>query len=191
MSGRVLPARHYGSVDIFLEAMRAVQQGDILTIDNGGRTDQGCIGDLTALEALASGVAGMAVWGFHRDTPELVQIGLPIFSYGTCPAGPLQLEARDPAALSFARFGTHEVSTDDVLFADDDGLIFVPQANVEAVLETAGTIRRTERRQAETIRSGTRLAEQLRFEEYLARREADPDYTFRAHLRSIGGAIEE
>ncbi|HEX8597337.1 MAG TPA: RraA family protein [Chloroflexia bacterium] len=191
MSGRVLPARHYGSVDIFLEAMRAARDGDILTIDNGGRTDQGCIGDLTALEAWAFGIAGMVVWGFHRDTPELLQIGMPIFSYGTCPAGPQRLEARDPAALATARFGTHEVGTEDVLFADDDGLLFVLQENVGAVLETASGIQRTERRQVEAIRNGTKLSEQLRFEEYITRREADPAYTFRAHLRSIGGAIEE
>ncbi|HZM21166.1 MAG TPA: hypothetical protein VFC02_05450 [Anaerolineales bacterium] len=52
--GRVLPARHYGSVDIFLETMGNSQPGDILVIDNGGRLDEGCIGDLTTLEAKAS-----------------------------------------------------------------------------------------------------------------------------------------
>jgi len=54
IAGRVLPARHYGSVDIFLETMGNSQPGDILVIDNGGRLDEGCIGDLTTLEAKAS-----------------------------------------------------------------------------------------------------------------------------------------
>src|SRR5262245_10281480 len=75
IAGRVLPVRHYGSVDIFLEAMISAQQGDILVIDNAGRLDEGCIGDLTALEARASGLEGIIVWGAHRDTNELIEIG--------------------------------------------------------------------------------------------------------------------
>ena len=46
-----MPARHYGSVDVFLEALSSAGPGDVLVIDNGGRTDEACIGDLVALEA--------------------------------------------------------------------------------------------------------------------------------------------
>jgi hypothetical protein len=103
IAGRVLPVRHYGSVDIFLEAMITAQQGDILIIDNSGRLDEGCIGDLTA----------------------------------------------------------------------------------------AHDIWERERKQAQKIRSGKKLSEQLQFDKYLAQRESDERYTFRQHLRSIAGAIEE
>ncbi|HKY27369.1 MAG TPA: hypothetical protein VJM12_05420, partial [Pyrinomonadaceae bacterium] len=58
VAGRALPARHYGSVDVFLEAMENAELGDVLVIDNSGRSDEGCIGDLTALEAQAAGVSG-------------------------------------------------------------------------------------------------------------------------------------
>jgi 4-hydroxy-4-methyl-2-oxoglutarate aldolase len=63
LAGRVLPAKHFGSVDVFLEAMESSEPGDILVIDNGGRNDEGCIGDLTALETQAARLAGIVVWG--------------------------------------------------------------------------------------------------------------------------------
>lgn len=191
LAGRALPARHYGSVDIFLEAFGTATAGDVLVIDNGGRADESCIGDLTALEARASGLSGIIVWGVHRDTAELRQIELPIFSYGSCPSGPQRLDEREQDALCSVRFGSFEVTKDDVVFADDDGLLFAPGAAVEELLTTAHNIWQTERRQAEAIRDGKLLRSQLGFDEYLAKRAHDPAYTFRRHLRNIDGAIEE
>jgi regulator of RNase E activity RraA len=191
IAGRALPARHYGSVDIFLEAMGNAQPGDILVIDNQGRMDEGCIGDLTALEAQACGLAGIIVWGAHRDTFELGQIGFPVFSYGICPAGPQRLDARHPQALVSAQFGNFMGTIADVVFADADGVLFAPAEITGEILSTAQCIRKKERHQAEEIRAGKKLREQLQFDDYLAKRAADPSYTFRQHLRGIGGAIEE
>ncbi|MFJ9458001.1 RraA family protein [Kitasatospora sp. NPDC101447] len=190
-AGRVLPVRHYGSVDVFLEAYGTAREGDVLVIDNGGRTDEACIGDLAVLEARAAGVAGIVVWGLHRDTPELLDIGLPVFSYGALPLGPMRLDEREPEALLSARVGPHAVTVGDVVFADPDGVLFVPAGRVEEVLEAAGAIARTERAQAERIASGDTLRRQTAFDDYLERRAADPSYSFRQHLRRVGGAIEE
>ncbi|MFH8370164.1 RraA family protein [Streptomyces sp. NPDC018031] len=191
LAGRVRPARHYGSVDVFLEAFGTASDGEVLVVDNGGRPDEACVGDLAALEAQAAGLAGLVVWGLHRDTPELVEIGLPVFSYGAFPVGPLRLDEREPEALRTARFGPHLVSDADVVFADDDGVLFVAADRVDGVLATAHRIRRTEREQAARIRAGETLRAQTRFDDFLARRAADPAYTFRRHLRRVDGAIEE
>lgn len=191
LSGRALPVRHFGSVDVFLEALRSADPGDVLVIDNNNRTDEGCIGDLTVLEAHASGLAGIVVWGTHRDTSQLRQIGFPVFSYGTCPSGPQRLDSQAADALKRARFGEFVVTRDDVVFGDDDGCVFVQVDQAESILKSAASIAEKEVGQAEKITAGKKLSEQLKFQAYLARRKTDPSYTFRRHLREIGGAIEE
>jgi regulator of RNase E activity RraA len=189
--GRARPVRHYGSGDLFFEAMNAAEPGDVLIIDNGGRTDEACIGDLIVLEAQAARLAGIVAWGLHRDTAELIRIGLPVFSCGMTPVGPRRLDAAEPDALRSARVGEHLVTADDVVFGDLDGVVFLPHSRVDELLAVATEITKTERRQAADVRSGRTLREQFRFAEYLARRRSEPSYTFRMHLRAIGGAIEE
>ena len=191
LCGRVLPARHAGSVDVFLEALAAAAPGDVLVIDNGGALDEGCIGDLVVLEAQIARVAGILVWGAHRDSAELRRIGLPVFSYGCVPNGPLAMRPRAEDALDAARLGAIVAARSDVVFADEDGAVFVAESRVAEVTREAEAIVATERRQVELARAGTSLREQFGFSDYLARRAADPSYTFREHLRQRGLEIEE
>jgi regulator of RNase E activity RraA len=189
--GRALPVRHYGSVDIFLEAMLSSEPGDVLVIDNAGRTDEACAGDLTALEAKANKLEGIIIWGCHRDTRELVAIGFPVFSYGRCSTGPQRLDRQDPRALISANFGSNLVTKNDVVFADEDGVLFVSSNLLTPVITAAEDIRNKERKQADAVQNGFTLSKQLKFDEYLRKRNEDRAYTFRDHLRKIGGAIEE
>src|SRR5580658_6638196 len=104
-AGRALPVRHVGSVDVFLEALGHSRPGDVLVIDNGGRLDEACVGDLVTLEVQKAGLNGIVVWGLHRDTDELLTIDLPVFSLGRSPAGPQRLDARSADSLNTARVG--------------------------------------------------------------------------------------
>src|SRR2546426_7939376 len=81
VAGRVLPSRHRGGVDVFLEAMKKASTGDVLVVDNDGRSDESCVGDLTVLEARAWGVAGCGGVGDHRGTTEFGRRGISLFCY--------------------------------------------------------------------------------------------------------------
>ena len=191
VAGRVLPARHVGSVDVFLEAFEGAEPGDVLVVDNGGRLDEACVGDLVALEAQAAGLEALVVWGLHRDTDDIRAIGLPVFSLGAIPTGPQRLDPRPEDALESTPVGEWTVGREDVAFADDDGVLFVPAARAADVFTLAEEVRDTERRQAERMREGVSLRRQVQFDAYLARRLGTPSLTFREHLRAVGGAIEE
>jgi regulator of RNase E activity RraA len=180
-----------GSVDVFLEALEEAAPGDVLVVDNGGRLDEACVGDLIALEAKAARVAGIVIWGLHRDTRDLVGIGLPVWSLGSLPTGPLRLNPRGPDALRLAVVGAHAITASDHVVADADGVLFLPADRLPDLVGLARQIRDTEARQAAAVAAGTTLRAQLRFDEYLARRAAEPGYDFRRHLRAIGGAVEE
>ena len=190
LAGRSLPAQHVGSVDVFLEAFESVESGDVLVVDNGGRLDESCVGDLVAIEAKGAGVSGILIWGLSRDTVDILAIGLPVFSLGTIPTGPLGVGTRPSGALARATVGEWTITRDDVVFGDEDGALFVPADRVADVLDAAEMIRDTERSQAAKVAAGDSLRVQMKFADYLAARELDPALTFRDHLRAVGGAIE-
>jgi regulator of RNase E activity RraA len=184
--GRVRPARHSGSVDVFLEAIDRSEHGDVLVVDNAGRDDEACVGDLIALETRQAGLAGIVIWGLHRDSRELRGIHLPVFSQGSVPGGPQRVDAQHSDALTVA----NAVTNDDFVFADDDGVLFLPIDRAADIADLAAAIRDTERHQAARMRLGISFRAQAHFTDYLAARESDGT-TFREYLRAIGGAIEE
>ena len=187
IAGPARAVKHLGSVDVFLEAISLAAAGDVLVVDNGSRSHEGCIGDLVALEAAQAGIAGIVIWGRHRDTRQIAEIGLPLWSEGSVPTGPVELRR---LADSLVRVGDSIVASGDLVVADADGVVFVDQADVERVVARAEVVAERERNQATLARAGRSLREQLQFADYLRRRAKDPLLTFRAHLRRIDGEIE-
>src|SRR5258708_18592075 len=146
LAGGAIPARHAGSVDIFLEAMQGAAAGDVLVVDNSGRLDESCVGDLVVLEAHAAGLDGIVIWGLHRDTADIRAIGLPVISLGAIPTGPQRLHSRPHLPFAPASVPDWTVDREDLGLADDDGGLFVPLAVAADVFTLAETIRDPEAR---------------------------------------------
>lgn len=188
-SGPAMPVTHLGSVDVILETIDDSPAGGVLVVDNGGRTDEACVGDLILLEAKLAGLAGVVIWGLHRDTAQLLQIGLPVHSLGAYPYGPRRVPPAGKRMTSAFLDGT-PVSEGDHLIGDDDGILVIGPDRRDELFALAARIQRTETAQADRMRAGTSLRTQLDFAGYRERQAADPGYTLRQHLRETGSAIE-
>jgi 4-hydroxy-4-methyl-2-oxoglutarate aldolase len=126
----------------------------------------------------------------HRDSKELSEIGFPLFSLGALPTGPQRLRARPPDVFSRATVGAHAVTASDVVVADANGVLFLPEDRLADIVAAALGCRETEARQLNAMRTGRCFRSQIRFDDYLARRKREASYGFRQHLKDIAAAGE-
>ncbi|MFF1632738.1 RraA family protein [Leifsonia sp. NPDC058248] len=188
-AGPAAPVTHLGSVDVLLETIDDAPPGAVLVVDNGGRHDEACVGDLMLLEAAMAGMRGAVIWGRHRDTAQLREIGLPLFSLGAHPFGPRRVPPAGRAMRSAFLDGV-PVTGDDWIVADDDGVLVIGPERRDELVEVAARIQTVEGAQSDRMRGGASLRRQLDFAEYRRRQALDPELTLRRYLQDTGGAIE-
>ena len=125
-----------------LDALAQAAPGDVLVIAaNGGSS--AVFGELFATEARRRGLAGLVADGFCRDLQGLRRIGLPVFARGTTPRSGATV-SRAPLGQTVSCGGV-EVHPGDIVFGDDDGVLIAAAERIEAALETAEAIGRSER----------------------------------------------
>jgi 4-hydroxy-4-methyl-2-oxoglutarate aldolase len=162
------PAFTVVAEDDHLPVMRALQQaapGDVLVIDaNGG--SGAVFGELFATEARRRNLAGIVADGFCRDLRGLRRIALPVFARGTTPRSGTTVSR---AALEqTVAIGGVEVSPGDIVFGDDDGLLIARAERIEAALDTAELIGRSERAVLAAQARGEPLHELTNYDEHVA-----------------------
>ncbi|GAA5152707.1 hypothetical protein GCM10025768_21070 [Microbacterium pseudoresistens] len=113
-----------------------VGEGEVVVIEARGDAGTGTLGDILALRAKTLGAAGVVSDGGVRDADEVARIGLPVFSQG---AHPSVLGRRHvPWELDTTiACGGASVQPGDVIVGDGDGVIVIPPALVEEVVDAA------------------------------------------------------
>jgi regulator of ribonuclease activity A len=100
--------------------------GHVLVVDGAGSLRTALVGDLIAGAALANGWAGLALHGAVRDSAALARLDLGIMALGTNPRRSTKTGAG--AVDVPVTFGGVTFSPGDILHADDDGIILLPQS---------------------------------------------------------------
>lgn len=94
-------------------------------------------GGLMSTRALSLGAAGAVLDGYHRDTREIMGLGLPVFSRGAY-AQDQRLRGRVVDYRCAVGFGNGaEVQPGDLVVGDVDGVLVVPRAHADDIVRDA------------------------------------------------------
>lgn len=110
---------------VVLKVMEEIPKGHVLVMDMQRQHQVGGLGDVLVSNLIHRGVAGVVADGGMRDVRELREMTLPIFCAGAAappsPAALMPVAVQQPIAC-----GGVAVFPDDLIVADEDGVIVVP-----------------------------------------------------------------
>ena len=150
-------------------AIDAAQSGDVIVVDNGGRTDVSSWGGLLSLAAKLKGISGVVIDGACRDIDESREVGFPVHARGVVPVtarGRIIQESFNQEI----QFAGVQVHPGDLVIADGSGVVFIPRSKEEEVVTDAEVIAKREAEMAAAIRTGksvVEVMEGLRYESML------------------------
>lgn len=112
-------------------AMERAPRGCVLVVSASGFV-AGYWGEVLTVAAEAAGVAGLVIDGGVRDIVAMTARRFPVFARGISVRGTLK-DSAPSVGRPFSFTGT-PVAAGDLVVADDDGVIVIPAASVEATL---------------------------------------------------------
>jgi 4-hydroxy-4-methyl-2-oxoglutarate aldolase len=132
--------------------MPEVQPGDVIVLSMPQPRPVALVGDLLATQAQVAGAAAILVDASIRDTEELAQMGLPIWSRYVRVKGALKDTA---GALNLpVTVGGALINPGDVLVLDADGVAVVPADSVGQVLAASLAREQKEAEKRAKLQSG-------------------------------------
>ncbi len=147
--------------ELELAAVDSCQPDDVLIAAAGGSARSGTWGELLTTAARNQGCVGAIVDGMVRDLGKMRSMGFPIFARGSC-----IYDSKDrqrvidfdvPVEVAGVRF-----SPGDLVIADEDGIVVVPRAVEEAVIQKAWEKVHAENEVRDAIAGGMKATEAFR-----------------------------
>lgn len=147
--------------ELELQAVDTCRSDDVLIAAAGGTTRSGLWGELLSTAARRSGCVGAIVDGAVRDVVKMTAMGFAVFARGTCLYDSKDrnrvIDVDVPVEMDGVRF-----SPGDLVLADADGIVVVPQAVEAEVIAAAWKKVHAENEVRDAIRAGLTATEAFR-----------------------------
>jgi RraA family protein len=134
------------------KALDMAVAGDVVIVDAGGDLTNAIIGELMVAYARKKGLAGMVINGAIRDLDDISQGDFPVFAAGVTHRGPYKNGPGEVNAIIALNGMT--IGPGDLVLGDSDGVIAVPQEQLDTVFAAALAKHQAETAQMEAIEKG-------------------------------------
>lgn len=141
-----------------IEAIDEACAGDVIVIDNGGRRDVSCWGEILGNAARIKGIEGVIIDGAARDIDDNEAIGFPVYARAAVPRtarGRIMQESYN----CLIQLSGVQVRPGDIVMGDKSGVVVIPQERFEEVLVLAEQICEKEIAMVDEIQRGASLLE--------------------------------
>jgi regulator of RNase E activity RraA len=141
-----------------LEALDTLTEGDVVVLTTSGDMSAAVWGELLSMAASAKGARGAIIDGLTRDAAKIREAGYPVFAKGI---SSYDSHGRSEVVAYDSPIDCDGVSvqTGDIVFADYDGVVVIPQSVVETVIEKAEIKVGRERIVGEEFKKGRKVAD--------------------------------
>lgn len=150
-----------GPADILalLGALESITEGDVVVSAFHGHQGCAAAGDRVTAMMKNCGAAGFVTDGPTRDYAGIVQVGLPVWCTGLNPGSPY---SNGPGRVGFAiQIGGRQVESGDMIVADRDGVVVVPFAQLDAVIEMLAKVTELETARDAELSRGLRIPQEI------------------------------
>jgi 4-hydroxy-4-methyl-2-oxoglutarate aldolase len=136
------------------QVLQTMKDGDVVIMDLGGSDRAAAWGGLASRMAQRRGVRGTVMWGSCRDVEEIRAIGYPVWSVAVCPR-----RSRNDFTFGWINkpitISDVAIAPRDFVIADESGVIVIPSARIDEVLDLCRRIAEQEARLEAQVLNGT------------------------------------
>lgn len=147
--------------ELELAAVDSCKPDDVLIAAAGGSARSGIWGELLTTAARNQGCIGAIIDGMVRDVGKMRSVGFPVFARGSCIYDSKDrqrvIDVDVPVEIAGVRF-----SPGDLVIADEDGIVVVPYAVEEKVIQQAWEKVHAENQVRDAIAGGMKATEAFR-----------------------------
>jgi 4-hydroxy-4-methyl-2-oxoglutarate aldolase len=133
-------------------AIAYAKRGDVLVVAADAYEEASVAGDILLGMAKNKGVIALVTDGMVRDVDGLNAVGIPVFARGLTPNSPYK-DGPGTIGLPVALGGV-AVDAGDLIVGDQDGLVVVARAALEAVAAALDEVKGKEAKMDELVRKG-------------------------------------